>query len=45
MSRSPTSVHTNSEMESEINRLHNFCAENNTISMLAGLASKVELTR
>ena len=35
MSRSPTSVHTNSEMESEINRLHNFCAENNTISMLA----------
>ena len=42
MSRSPTSVHTNSEMESEINRLHNFCAENNTISMLA---SKVELTR
>ena len=34
MSRSPTSVHTNSEMESEINRLHNFCAENNTISML-----------
>ena len=42
MSRSPTSVHTNSEMESEINRLQKIIAENNTISMLA---SKVELTR
>ena len=42
MSRSPTSVHTNSEMESEINRFSEIIAENNTISMLA---SKVELAR
>ena len=34
MSRSPTSVHTNSEMESEINRSQIIIAENNTISML-----------
>ena len=34
MSRSPTSVHTNSEMESEINRFSEIIAENNTISML-----------
>ena len=35
MSRSPNSVHTNSEMESEINRFQKIIAENNTISMLS----------
>ena len=37
MSRSPTSVHTNSEMESKINRFSEIIAENNTISMLASI--------
>ena len=37
MSRSPTSVHTNSEMESEINRFSEIIAENNTISMLISI--------